>query len=270
MTWACDGFTKSSHLLHRLYTEFTYNFPCKKQMERGEKVKTAAQTERKFRHETKHQIRYVEYLGIRSRLRAVTGLDAHAGADGTYKIRSLYFDNYRDKALREKIDGVNEREKFRIRYYNGNTEIIHLEKKSKLNGLCNKLSARITREQVEELLRGNREVLYESGEPLLMELYAKMKSEQLKPQVIVDYTREPYVYAPGNVRITFDSNIRSGLYVESFLDWECPTLRADRTDIVLMEVKYDEYMPEIIRMCIQENERQAEAFSKYAVCRTFL
>lgn len=233
-------------------------------------MKTAVQTERKFRHETKHELRYVEYLSIRSRLHAVTGCDIHAGADGTYKIRSLYFDNYRDKALREKVDGINEREKFRIRYYNGNTDVIHLEKKSKFNGLCNKLSAKITKEQVEELLRGNIEVLYESGEALLIELYTKMKSEQLKPQVIVDYTREPYVYAPGNVRITFDSDIRTGLYTERFFDWECSTLKADKTDTVLMEVKYDDYMPEIIRMCIQENERQQEAFSKYAACRRFL
>lgn len=230
-------------------------------------MKAAGQTERKFRHETKHQIRYAEYLSIRGRLRAVTGLDTHAGSDGTYEIRSLYFDNYCDKALREKLDGVNEREKFRIRYYNGNTGVIHLEKKSKLSGLCNKLSAGMTKEQVEELLKGNREILYESGEPLLLELYAKMKSEQLRPRVIVDYTREPYVYAPGNVRITFDRDIRSGLYVDSFFDWDCPTLRAESGDMVLMEVKYDEYMPEIIRMCIQENERLAQAFSKYAACR---
>lgn len=233
-------------------------------------MKRTVQMERKFRHETKHELRYAEYLSIRSRLLAVTGRDIHAGADGTYKIRSLYFDNYRDKALREKIDGVNEREKFRIRYYNGNTDVIHLEKKSKLNGLCNKLSAKITKEQAEELLKGNTEVLYESGEALLTELYTKMKSEQLKPQVIVDYIREPYVYAPGNVRITFDSDIRTGLYTDRFFDWEYPTLKTDKTDTVLMEVKYDDYMPEIIRMCIQENERQQEAFSKYAVCRRFL
>ncbi len=233
-------------------------------------MKTTVQTERKFRHETKHEVRYVEYLSIRSRLLAVTGRDIHAGADGTYKIRSLYFDNYRDKALREKVDGINEREKFRFRYYNGNTDVIHLEKKSKLNGLCSKLSAKITKEQVEELLRGNREILYESGEPLLIELYTKMKSEQLRPQVIVDYTREPYVYAPGNVRITFDSDIRTGLYTDRFFDWGCPTLKTDKTDTVLMEVKYDDYMPEIIRMCIQENERQQEAFSKYAACRRFV
>lgn len=227
------------------------------------------QQERKFRHETKHELRYVEYLSIRSRLLAVTGRDIHAGRDGTYRVRSLYFDNYRDKALREKIDGVNEREKFRIRYYNENMDIIHLEKKSKSGGLCNKLSGEIGKGQVEELLKGNAEVLYGSGEGLLTELYAKMKNEQLRPRVIVDYLREPYVYAPGNVRITFDRDIRAGLCPEKFFDRDFPTVQADKTETVLMEVKYDEYMPDIIQMCIQENERQQEAFSKYAACRRF-
>ena len=230
---------------------------------------TTMQQERKFRHETKHELRYAEYLSIRSRLLSVTGRDAHAGEDGTYRVRSLYFDNYRDKALREKIDGVSEREKFRIRYYNEDTKTIHLEKKSKSGGLCNKRSAEISREQVEALLKGNMEILYESGRELLMELYAKMKNEQLRPRVIVDYLREPYVYAPGNVRITFDRDIRAGLYPEQFFNREFPAVQAEKTETVLMEVKYDAYMPDIIQMCIQENERQQEAFSKYAACRRF-
>ena len=226
------------------------------------------QTERKFRHETKHELRYIEYLTIRNRLLTITGLDAHVGEDGTYKIRSLYFDNYRDKALREKIDGVNEREKFRIRYYNEDTGYIHLEKKSKINGLCNKISAVITTSQVAELLKGNIDILCK-GDALLVELYAKMKQEQLRPKVIVDYIREPYVYKAGNVRITFDRDIRASFCVDQFLSQECPTVQAGIMDTVLMEVKYDEYMPDIIQMCIQEGERQQEAFSKYAACRCY-
>lgn len=223
----------------------------------------------KFRHETKHELRYAEYLCIRNRLRAVACVDKNAADKGIYYIRSLYFDNYRDKALREKLDGVNEREKFRIRYYNGDPSVIHLEKKSKKSGLCNKLSAPIQKQQVEQLLEGKIDVLYDSQIPLLMELYAKMKSEQLKPRVIVDYVREPYIYGPGNVRITFDSQICSSLYNQDFFDWECPTVAVGMDHTILMEVKYDEFLPEIIRMCIQENERPGAAFSKYAACRKF-
>lgn len=92
----------------------------------------------KYRHEWKHVLNTVDLLILRQRLRAVMESDPHA-VDGRYQIRSLYFDNEEDKALREKIDGVNMREKFRIRLYNCNAAVIHLEKKSKRNGLGTKL-----------------------------------------------------------------------------------------------------------------------------------
>lgn len=226
-------------------------------------------SERKFRHETKHELRYIEYLAIRSRLLHIAKRDRNAKDTGTYFIRSLYFDNYQDKVLREKIDGINEREKFRIRYYNGDPSIIHLEKKSKINGLCNKQSTRILKEQTERLLLGFPEALLENDNALMTELYIKMKSQMLRPRVIVDYTREPFIYQPGNVRITFDRDIRTGLYGTDFFVRACPTLQAKADETVLMEVKYDEFLPEIIHMCIQENERKGAAFSKYAVCRRF-
>jgi len=81
-----------------------------------------------LRHELKHHINYLDYVAIRNRLQVVAKQDANVGEDGTYQIRSLYFDNYQDKALREKIDGVNNREKFRIRYYNDDFSYIKLEK----------------------------------------------------------------------------------------------------------------------------------------------
>ena len=107
-----------------------------------------------YRHEWKHAINYTDLLVIRQRLRAVAKPDEHA-RDGQYLIRSLYFDNARDKALREKIDGVNMREKFRIRYYNGDTALIHLEKKSRRNGLGTKYSAALSAEEVQKILDGD-------------------------------------------------------------------------------------------------------------------
>ena len=73
-----------------------------------------------FRHELKHEINLSDMYAIRQRLRTVMRLDENA-VNGNYFIRSLYFDNLSDKALREKLDGINCREKFRIRYYNYNT-----------------------------------------------------------------------------------------------------------------------------------------------------
>nr|WP_297935614.1 polyphosphate polymerase domain-containing protein [uncultured Lachnoclostridium sp.] len=223
----------------------------------------------KFRHETKHYITYTDYLAIRSRLKVIASSDTHADENGFYLIRSLYFDNYNDKALKEKVYGYTNREKFRIRYYNGDDSFIHLEKKSKMNGLCNKLSASITKEQVEQIIAGNIEFLKESKQPLFIDLYTKMKEQCLKPRVIVDYLREPFIYNPGNVRITFDTKIKSGLYSKDFFNISVPTIDATDKGQLLMEVKYDAFLPELIQMAIQVNERPKTSFSKYEACRRF-
>lgn len=223
----------------------------------------------KLRHETKHDIRYSEYLAIRSRLQIIAMRDRNASDEGTYRIRSLYFDNYNDKALREKLDGVYMREKFRIRYYNDDLNVIHLEKKTKIGGLGNKQSELMTKEEVERILNGDIDFLKDSKKALFIEFYSKMKYQLLKPRVVVEYIREPYIYRPGNVRITFDTNIKSGLYNKDFLNENIPGIEAGTQSGVLMEVKYDAFMPEIIAQCIQVNERTSSAFSKYAACRRF-
>lgn len=223
----------------------------------------------KLRHELKFYIDYSDYLAIRSRLRAIAKLDPHVGPSGTYFIRSLYFDNYNDKALREKIDGVNVREKFRIRYYNQDTSRIMLEKKSKIHGMCKKQQASLTKEQCQGLIDGNLSTIRDSNDPLLLELYNKINTQQLKPRVIVDYVREPYIYEHGNVRITFDSGLKTGLYSRNFFGSELPTIAAGDQGTIILEVKFDEYLPEIIQMAIQIGDRSQSAFSKYAACRMY-
>lgn len=221
----------------------------------------------KFRHELKQEITYADMLVLRQRLKTVMQKDSHA-TDGRYEIRSLYFDNLNDKALREKIDGINVREKFRIRYYNGDTSLINLEKKSKINGLCLKESVRLTIEQTEAILNGDYIWMEESKESLIRELYIKMKHEGLRPKTIVDYTREAFVFRPGNVRITLDYNIRTGLYAVDFLNNSCVTVPIANNPIIL-EIKWDEYLPDIIKDIIQLNRGRIGAFSKYAACRMY-
>ncbi len=220
-----------------------------------------------YRHEWKHELNYLDLLTIRQRLRAVMEPDPHA-IDGKYLIRSLYFDNLQDKALREKVDGVNQREKFRIRYYNGDPSLIHLEKKSKLNGLGTKFSATLTAEQAQAIVDGDLSWMMASDQSLVQELYCKMQSQGLRPKTIVDYTREPFIYRPGNVRVTFDYDIRTGLQSTDFLNPACPTIPAGDAPI-LMEVKWDEYLPSIIRDLVQTPGRRVTAFSKYAQCRIY-
>ena len=221
----------------------------------------------KYRHEWKHEISYGDMLVLRQRLSTVMKRDKHA-IDGKYLIRSLYFDNASDKALREKVDGVNVREKFRIRYYNNDTSLIHLEKKSKVNGLCLKDSVTLSFEQAQAITNGDYGWMIASGVPLIRELYSKMMSQGLGPKTIVDYLREPFVFAPGNVRVTLDYNIRTGMNCTDFLNPNCVTVPAGDAPIIL-EVKWDEYLPDIIRDAVQLPNCRVGAFSKYAVCRIY-
>ena len=220
-----------------------------------------------YRHEWKHVISYADMLVLRQRLKAVMKLDRNA-VDGKYFIRSLYFDTPSDTALREKIDGVSRREKFRIRYYNHDTSLIHLEKKSKLAGLGNKQSANLTVEEAQKIVDGDIKWMLHVKHPLIRELYSKMQTQQLRPKTIVDYVREPFVYAPGNVRVTLDYDIRTGLGCTDFLNPDCPTVFAGDSPIIL-EVKWDEFLPDIIRSAVQLEGRRVTAFSKYAQCRIY-
>lgn len=221
----------------------------------------------KYRHEWKHEINFSDMLTLRQRLSAIMKEDSHA-LKGVYKIRSLYFDNLYDKALREKIDGVNTREKFRLRFYNYDTSFILLEKKEKINGLCRKESCPVTSQEVQRILDMDLAWMKESKNNLCVELYSKIRSQGLKPKTIVDYIREPFVFAPGNVRVTIDHDIRTGIFKTDFLSLDNITLPAGDSPIIL-EVKWDEYLPDIIKKAVNIPGRMTCAFSKYEQCRVY-
>lgn len=220
--------------------------------------------EQKFRHEYKHSIPPADMVTLRMRLSAVMQHDSFT-VGGKYFIRSLYFDNIFDKALFEKLNGVNQREKFRIRYYNGDTSFIRLEKKAKFGGLSSKLSAQLTYGQADLLALGI--PVRGSKNELIDELAFKMDTQLLKPKTIVDYTREAFVYPAGNVRVTLDYNIRTGMDPTELLDPNCVTVPTGE-DIIL-EVKWDEYLPSAIEQAVQLGSRQTSSFSKYAACRIY-
>ncbi len=219
-----------------------------------------------WRHEYKHPISTTDDLLLKHRLSKIFKKDTNGGSHGTYRVSSLYFDTPDDKALRQKIDGVNCREKFRLRFYQKELSFIRLEKKMKKNGLCGKYSARISLEEVQALLAGEYAFLEGKAHPLFVELYSKIQGEMLRPKTVVVYDREAFVYAPGNVRLTIDRNIRTGLRSTDFLDTERELPRIPDTTS-LLEVKYDRFLPDIVRMAVALPNRQASAFSKYAQAR---
>ena len=220
-----------------------------------------------FRHELKHEITHADRLALRAALSAAAKPDQNGNA-GLYEIRSLYFDDLQDTALREKIDGVNLREKFRLRYYNGDSSFIRLEKKSKVNGLCLKQGETLNTQQAAALLEGDTSWMLQSGKPLIQELYHKMRCKGLRPKAIVDYTREAFTFPAGNVRITLDYNIRTSLSCAGFLSPSCVSIPAGEGTAIL-ELKWDAYLPDIIRDIVQIKGCRASAFSKYAACRIY-
>ena len=219
----------------------------------------------KPRHEHKMYINMADYISLVSKLKNIMKLDNNALEGGKYKIRSLYFDNYLDKAVMEKLSGVSRREKFRIRLYNNNPNYIKLEKKSKSNRLCYKESALLSEEECYNLTNSHYEFLKDKKETIFMELYTKMNYQNLRPRAIVDYYREAYIYKAGNVRITFDSNIRMSNNIKGIFNSELSTIPS--ANAIILEIKYDGFLPEIIRQIIRIDNRNETEFSKYVVSR---
>lgn len=218
-----------------------------------------------LRHELKHEISMSDMIAIRQRMRAIAKSDPHA-IDGKYFIRSLYFDTPEDRALIEKQSGISQRQKFRIRYYNYDTSVINLEKKLKSGGLGCKISAGLDVNMAEKIVNGDTSWMMDSDNELIRELYSLMVSDRLGPKTIVDYTREPFIYGPGNVRVTLDYNIRTGLHLTDFLNTECVTVSAS-FGTCIMEVKWDDYLPDIIRDAVRLPHSRTGSFSKYEACR---
>ena len=221
----------------------------------------------KMRHELKYPLGRGEYAAIGQRCRAIMSRDPHTDENGQYYIESLYFDDLEDSALLANYSGVSQRKKFRIRRYNGNNTTLHLEKKIKDGGLGTKLSCPMTEQEMQKILDGDLAWMKSCGRPLMEELYVRMTIERLRPKVLVTYHREPFIYKPGNVRVTFDYDIRSGICSTAFLD--DVVLVPTNPGLVLMEVKFDEFLPDIIRDIIQEPTTRVRAFSKYATCRQY-
>ena len=220
-----------------------------------------------YRNEIKHWITPGDAAAIRTNLKAVASIDKHAAKDGFYRIRSLYFDDLNNTALWEKLDGVNERRKFRIRYYNEDFSYIMLECKMKRDNVGCKLQERLTEDELRRIMNGDITWMVSSGRPLLVTLYVEMKAKGLRPKCVVEYMRVPFVYGPGNVRVTIDWNIRTGA-PGTFMDPHGLTLPVEG-DPMLLEVKWDDYLPTVIRRAAALKNRRSTAFSKYGACRVY-
>lgn len=220
------------------------------------------------RHELKHEITQMDCYLLRSKLQHVMEIDPHAHNDGKYLIRSVYFDNFDNKALSQKKEGLLERDKYRVRLYDHKTDFLNLEKKSKRNNLIYKQKCPITALEYERIRAGDIAWMENDSRSLMQDLYLQMKLFQLKPVTVVDYEREVFIYKYGNVRITFDSAIKTSFRNNDVLNPNIPMIETN-PNVVVLEVKYDEYLPTLIKQLLQIGNRQKGAYSKYQMCRMY-
>lgn len=222
----------------------------------------------KYRHELKYRCSIAQLELIKSRIEKIISIDKHA-ENGQYCIRSMYFDNYANRCYYENEQGVDPREKFRIRIYNASDKRISLECKRKERGKTNKTSCFLSKEQYYALVNGSVIEDLEYQHPLLRKFYYLIKMQLFRPAIIVEYDRIPYVYQNGNVRITFDTNIRSSTEFDKFFEKNIATREILEKGQHLLEVKYDEYIPDFIKESLEIGDLRRTAFSKYYLCRKF-
>ena len=222
-----------------------------------------------LRHELKYLITPAELSVLRGVLKPITQFDPNGDENNEYIIRSLYFDTINDDALMEKIAGVGNRKKYRIRIYNFSDRVIKLECKSKYGDLISKQSVSIPRDLAEQLIAGDPEGLQRMRHPLLHDVYREMRTRLLRPAVIVDYVREAYLHPAQEVRITFDKQLRTGLYSTDLFNPSLPTYPVFDDPVEVLEVKYDEFLPSHLQTVLSGITAQRSAVSKYTWCRRY-
>lgn len=232
--------------------------------------KETGQKEALYRHEFKYLCTEPQLEMLRVRLKGIMKKDVHAKDAGVYTIKSLYFDDINDRCFFENESGTSPREKYRIRVYNNSRERISLECKKKDRDKVRKISCLLTPEQFDYLAYSKGDINKEELPELAKKLLLLKKSSRMEPKVIVSYERTPYVYRYGNVRVTFDRSIAASGYVEDFFKENICRRQILPLGQQLLEVKYDEYLPDHIYHTLSLANLERITFSKYYLCRKYI
>lgn len=229
-------------------------------------MKGKAVMEKVYRNELKYMINNQQETVLSSRLAHICEMDKNADKQGFYRVSSVYFDDYIDSAVQNKLAGIDRRKKFRIRIYNGSDGVIKLERKAKNGNVCLKDSVMITRDEYEKIKNCEIEFMAKTDNMVLRDFYTLHKTRKLRAKVIVDYKRKAFIYPYGNVRITMDKKMNASLgQCDLFSDiMYLPAMEKSQT---ILEVKYTGFLPEVIRDMIQHGSGNMQAISKYATCR---
>ena len=224
-----------------------------------------ADTIKQFRHELKYLINLHDAELLKRRLAPLMKPDAYA-INGRYTVRSLYFDDYWHSAYMKKVMGIDNRNKYRIRIYNASDTVIRLERKQKVDQYIHKATVALTRQETEAILQGQYDFLLQKDQDLYKEFYFQCVSRDMRPTVIVDYVREPFVYPAGDVRVTFDRDVGACGDFFRFFDRDLPLSYVLEPGKVAMEVKFTECLPNLMRQILPCGNEEYTSLSKYTSC----
>ena len=222
--------------------------------------------EKNYRHEYKYLISRQSAELLKRRLPHFMQPDSHAGPSGTYTIRSLYFDDLDFTAYREKVDGVDNRTKYRIRCYDYSAKLFRLEKKEKIGHLTRKTGQTIHPYDVLSLQKTPAQRCPRTSEGLAEELRLLCAARGVRPMVLVDYDRTPFVCTSGNTRITLDENLRTDPYCRDIFGPVNAMIPVMEPDQVILEVKFDDFLPGYLSGCLADIPKVPMAISKFAMC----
>ena len=222
---------------------------------------------RKYRNEIKYIISKAASVELKSKLSSLLDSDPNADENGEYIIKSLYFDDLESSAYYEKLDGVLYRKKYRIRIYNNDDTVIRLERKYKHNNLTSKDQMLISKEIYSKILDGNIDDIEVNEDNLLNQFIMDIKARHLMPSVIVEYKRTPFIYPLSTVRITLDERIKSGRYNCDLFDKDILSYDVLNENESVLEVKFNDYIPNHIAKVIMTIPSIRLAVSKFALCK---
>ena len=226
--------------------------------------------EKGYRNELKFLISRTDAELLKLRLKGIMHPDPHAGPTGKYTIRSLYFDDFAGTAFYEKLDGIAERTKYRIRFYNYDASVLKLERKEKIGCLTRKTAQTISKADARALEFALTSPCPDHPQGLTEELRMGILTRGLRPKVLVDYDRTPFICHDGNTRITLDENLRTRPYIAHLFASPRAMTPVLEPHQVILEVKFDDYLPGYLSDALADIPKAPMAISKFAFCMNYL
>ncbi len=220
-----------------------------------------------YRSELKYIMSYADAAQLKIKLDAFLRTDEHA-EDGSYRVKSLYYDTPCSRDFRDKINGLRTRQKLRLRIYSEEQPTAKLELKSKEGNYQHKISLEVSKDDARILANGIYTPLFQYRSEDAMRLYAMLTVDGYRPAVIVEYDRTAYSYPAFDVRLTFDSRVRSSEMNLNLYDTNLPW-NPIFTDAVILEVKFNQNLPGFVQKILRPYRLTQTSFSKYCTGRPF-